>query len=137
MIKALTILSAFVISGSAMAASVNCTISSEIDGKAVAPHQLSLAVDSNPNNCEKSMIYTIPGTTLDITVHGHGDCNPAPEFCPDVGPTVGGIEAHDKKSGNYSKTYGACLRSFEEMYLQTIVPGTPRVNVVVACSLAK
>ncbi len=119
----------------AFANAIQCKIAASVDGKGQPDIRVNLPLDADQANCGKQSVYKLPGTSVEISMAGHGDCNPAPDFCPDVGPTIGSIEAYDRAAGNYAKNYGACTKVIDLMYLQFISNGKQRVNVVVTCKL--
>lgn len=127
----------FFIFGTANAMHIACNVASAIDGKKNPDKKIVLNSDSNAEDCAKFEAYTIPTTAVVVTVHGHFDCNPSGGFCPDIGPSLDGIEIYNTAGKNYAQSTGSCDKVTEDLSLQLISQTNRRLNVVVYCVLNK
>lgn len=131
----IALLSSSTFSVNSFAKNISCNIASAIDGQNQPDKKVILDEKANGNECAKSEIYLIPNTSVEVTIRGHFDCEPSGGLCPYIGPSVDGIEIHDKVGKNFSQAFGSCEKASEFINSQLISQTKSRVNVVVTCSL--
>jgi len=132
--KSLVILFALFGASAHAASVISCTLNAAINSTPLKTQTLTLVLDGD-GDCARTFTYTVPGTQMVLTLHGHGACNPSQGMCPDVGASIDGIEAYDSASGTYSKTYGGCTTASPEMNFQLEIKGPQPINAVMACQL--